>query len=292
MIIYFSLNTKINMDYSINTSLKNEWLLQCADDIRDIAEEFINITQYISNDIFDEYLLKSLNEMLEYYEEMGILHLQFYIPDYNKSNYWVIKKLLQLNIDDKYLININDDPNSFDDKYPIIITDDASYSGSQISSYISDYINMDKYKLFILIPFISKIAIIRITKNRNDKIKFIEKNRYEMKPLTELMEIEKIKKLFNYYGSKTIIQYPIYFNHKIADSYSSFPLIYSYGVIPNEKNKKIIDDCKMKLVSLKTRFDELDRIIFLNNCINNIKSDDFDINNPIYPISPYKIINI
>lgn len=55
------------MDHSINTSLKNEWLLQCDYNIKDIAEEFLNITQYISNDIFDDYLLKSLNEMLEYY---------------------------------------------------------------------------------------------------------------------------------------------------------------------------------------------------------------------------------
>lgn len=281
------------MDHSINNDLKNEWLLQCDYNIKDIAEEFLNITQYISNDIFDDYLFKSVNEMLEYYKKLEIIHLQFYIPenDYNKSNYWVIKKILKLLTNDKYIITINNNPNLFDDKYPIIIADDASYSGSQISNYINDYINMDKYKLFILIPFISIIAIIRISENRNDKIKFIEKNRYEMKPLTELMEIEKIKKLFNYYGAKTIIQYPIYFNHKTADSYSSFPLIYSYGIIPNKKNKDIINDCKMRLISLKTRFDELDRIIFLNNC-NNITSEKFDINNPIYPIPPYRKINI
>ena len=81
-----------------------------------------------------------------------------------------------------------------------------------------------------------------------------------MKPLTELMDIEKIKKLFNYYGSKTITQYPIYFSHKIADSYSSFPLIYSYGIIANKKNKDIINDCKIRMIGLKTRFDELDKI--------------------------------
>ncbi len=279
------------MDHSINTILKTEWLLQSDNNIRDIAEEFLNITQYISNDIFDDYLLKSVNEMLEYYEELGILHLQFYIPenDYKKSNYWVIKKVLKLIINDKYMITINHNPNLFDEKYPIIIADDASYSGTQISSYISDYINMDKYKLFILIPFISNIAIIRINEKGNNKIKFIEKNKYEMKPLTEYMEIEKIKKLFNYYGTKIITQYPIYFNHKVADSYSSFPIIYSYGVIPNEKNKKIIDDCKMKLIPLKSRFDELDRIIFLNNCNSIIiTSNNFDVNKPIYPISPYK----
>ena len=56
------------------------------------------------------------------------------------------------------------------------------------------------------------------------------------------------------------------------------------------KNKEIIKSCKMKMVSLKTRFDELERIIILNNCNDIIiNSSNYDINNPIYPISPYKI---
>ena len=233
--------------------------------------------------------------MLDYYDTNKITALQFYIPEnsFNKSNYWVIIKLVEfLSKNEKYVITISDDLNNFNPNVPIIIADDASYSGSQITSYIEDNINIDKYdKLFILIPFISKIAIEKISSYFNDKnnIRFIEKNRYLLKPLTELMENEKIKRLFSYYGNSNITQYPIYFNHKIADSYSSFPLIYSYGVMPNQKNKEIISYCKMHFIPLKNRFDELEKIIFLNNCDNAINnSNNYDINNPIYPIPPYK----
>jgi len=283
------------MNYNLNENFKNEWLAKCDNSIKDIAEEFLNITQYISNDSFDDYLLRSLEEMLDYYDINKITALQFYIPEnsFNKSNYWVIIKLVEfLSKTEKYVITISDDLNNFNPNVPIIIADDASYSGSQITSYIEDNINIDKYdKLFILIPFISKIAIEKISSYFNDKnnIRFIEKNRYLLKPLTELMENEKIKRLFSYYGNSNITQYPIYFNHKIADSYSSFPLIYSYGVMPNQKNKEIISYCKMHFIPLKNRFDELEKIIFLNNCNNNINnSTNYDINNPIYPIPPYK----
>jgi|LakMenE01Jun11ns_1017448.scaffolds.fasta_scaffold9955104_4 hypothetical protein len=282
------------MEYNINNNLKNEWLAKCDISIKDIAEEFLNITQYISNDIFDDYLAKSLKEMLEYFDNIKNIYIQFFIPEnsLNKSNYWVIKKLVKLindNDNGKYIISINSDIKSFNNNFPIIIADDASYSGSQICSYIEDYIDSKNYKLFLLIPFISKIAIERI-RSYDNNIKFIENNRYELKPLTDLMENEKIKRLFSYYGNSNITQYPIYFNHKVADSYSSFPLIYSYGIMPNQKNKEIISYCKIKLIPLKNRFDELERIVFLNNCNNIIiNSSNYDINNPIYPIPPYKI---
>jgi hypothetical protein len=281
------------MEYNINNNLKNEWLAKCDNSIKETAEEFLNITQYISNDIFDDYLAKSLKEMLEYFDNIKNIYIQFFIPEnsLNKSNYWVIKKLVKLinDNDDKYITSVNSDIKSFNSNFPIIIADDASYSGSQICSYIEDNIDSKNYKLFLLIPFISKIAIERI-RSYDNNIKFIENNRYELKPLIELMENEKIKLLFSYYGNSNITQYPIYFNHKVADSYSSFPLIYSYGIMPNQKNKEIISYCKKNLIPLKNRFDELERIVFLNNCTNIIiNSSNYDINNPIYPIPPYKI---
>jgi len=60
------------------------------------------------------------------------------------------------------------------------------------------------------------------------------------------MDANKIIKLFKYYVKDgfNIREYPIYFDHKVADSYSFFPLIYTYGVIPNKYNSEIILDCK------------------------------------------------
>ena len=78
------------------------------------------------------------------------------------------------------------------------------------------------------------------------------------------MNKTKIEKLFKYYTKSglNIREYPIYFDHKVGDSYSSFPLIYSYGVIPNTHNQQIILKCKENFISLKSEFDNLERVVF------------------------------
>ena len=144
------------MEYNFNDNLKNEWLSKCDDSIRDIADEFLNITKYISTDIFDDYLSKALKEMLDYYDINQIIYIQFFIPEdsFKKSNYWVIKKLINFINNDKYIITINSDITSFNSNYPIIIADDASYSGSQICINIEDYINLKNYKSHHIIKLI------------------------------------------------------------------------------------------------------------------------------------------
>jgi len=282
------------------------WLRQCDNEIKEIATEFIFITKYISYNTFLTELFKSVDEMLERYKISNINVLQFYLSNNDNENYiyksgfWVfnhIKAYIQLYINpyikNKFKIINENDINKFNLNIPVIIADDASYSGSQISIYIEDFTNKT-CNIFILIPFISKKAIkminIAFKENKiNGGIYFNEISNFIMMPIHELMEEEKIIKLFKYYSinGTNINQYPIYFDHKVADSYSSFPLIYSYGIIPNKKNQNIIISCKTKNIPLKTKFNELDKIVFLKNC-SNIINTPFDINKPLYPQQPYK----
>ena len=274
------------------------WFKKCDDAIKPIVNEFILSTTYISYKNFLKYLLLSIDEMIH---TLKITTLQFFIPDESedytaKSGFWIFRHIKiyieQYYSKKKYNITFTNDISEIDLKKPIIIPDDASYSGSQISSFIEKFA-LKKCDIYILIPFISNTAIDVITnsflENKIDgRLYFIEKNKFIMKPIYEIMDSDKIIELFKYYTEKgtNIRSYPIYFDHKIADSYSSFPLIYSYGVVANEKNKSIINDCRKKSIALKTKFKELDRIVFIENCIQN--DTYFDINKPNCPLQPYK----
>lgn len=280
-------------NHKINKNKLKLWLDNSDKNIQNIALEFITKTEHITYDKFKRIIKNSVKELLENIKGNT---LQFYLSSDDvsykyKSGYWVIKHILKYIDTDKYKISIITDKNKLDTSNKIIIADDASYSGSQISNFIEELegLNID---IFIFIPFISNTAIdvinnAFIENNINGDIYFLKKTLFSIKPLYEVMDEKKIKALFSFYkkDGMNIREYPIYFDHKVADSYSSFPLIYTYGVIPNKKNRDIILDCKSKLIPLKNRFDELDRIVFINNCD---ESYSFDINKPQCPLSPYK----
>ena len=274
------------------------WLKNCDPEIKKIAGEFFLLTKYISYNKFLKFLLKCVDEMLE---TLKTNVLQFYLAsddeDYKfKSGFWIIKHIkayietyINPYIKKKYEFKLINNIKNIDFNLPIIIADDASYSGSQISNFIEEF-GGKTCSIFILIPFISNTAINTITSSFkeneiNGELYFIKKNKYIMQPIYEIMDSNKIIKLFKYYSGTNIREYPIYFDHKVADSYSSFPLIYTYGIVANENNKKIINDCKANRIPLKSKFNDLDRIVFLKNCSNDAA---FDIHKPACPLQPYK----
>lgn len=290
-------STKYNIlkpnKHNINNDKLNEWLNKSDKSIKEIALEFIMKTTYISYNTFVNVLKKCVNEMLLNIKSNV---LQFYMAsdDINykyKSSYWIIMHIKTFIDMNKYTIKIVDKIDNLDLNNTVILADDASYSGSQISNFLEEFSNL-KCNIYILIPFISNTSINLITlsfkeNNINGDLYFVNKNKYIMKPIFELMDNNKIIKLFKYYtkDGNNIREYPIYFDHKVADSYSSFPLIYSYGVIPNEYNKKIIIECKEKRMPLKDVFNTLERVVFLNNCYEDYI---FDILRPSCPSQPYK----
>jgi len=307
--IIYQINSKMSYKYtptsyniikpnkhSIDNNNLNLWLNKSDKDIKSIATEFIMKTTYISYSIFVKYLKKSFYEMIS--DLKTTKTLQFLIISDNdkisykyKSGYWILNHLYDYIDTKKYSIKIVNDIKNIDTSIPIIIPDDASYSGSQISSFIENFENMS-CDIYILIPFLSNTAIDVIKNTFNSSniegdLFFPNKSKYIIKPIYELINEEKIEKLFSYYtkDGKNIREYPIYFDHKVADNYSSFPLIYTYGVIPNIHNKNIIQMCKKNRLPLKDYFDKLEKIPILKNCFIDL---EYNIGTPPCPLQPYK----
>jgi hypothetical protein len=67
---------------------------------------------------------------------------------------------------------------------------------------------------------------------------------YTIKPLSTYMSVDEFDTIWKYYGITDVAEemkrYPIYFDHKVADRFSSFPIIYG-GVVPNETYRTITD---------------------------------------------------
>ncbi len=285
--------------HSINSKKLIEWLKRSDREIRPIAKEFIDKTIYISYRKFKSVLYKCVNELLKHLKSKDKNVLQFFITDDDvsykyKSSYWIISHIQEyMEKYPEFSITVVDDKKKLDFSNTIIITDDASYSGSQISGIINDnFFDTKDCNIYLLIPFISNTALDVIingfneNNNMNGIINYSSKSTFIMRPIYEIMDKDNIVKLFKYYTKEgsNIREYPIYFDHKVADNYSSFPLIYTYGIVPNEKNKDIIVNSKSKGIPFKNIFDSLDRVVFLNNCDNTYK---YDIN-PACPIPPYK----
>lgn len=284
--------------HPLNINNVSSWLEKSDPSIRQIASEFILKTVYINHSQFLKVYKTAIKEMLEMLENLEKLKtnvLQFFIniDDVNKSSYWIMQIVKKYINSKKYTIKIINDVKKLDEFLPVIIADDASYSGSQMANTIEDNFQRTKFDIFILIPFMSNTAIDIIKKSYTDNlnegsIMFLDRSIYIMKPIYELMSKERIEKLFLYYtdNPKYIREYPIYFDHKVADGYSSFPLIYTYGIIPNNYNKQLIHECKAKKKPFKDIYEKLERIPLLKNCTKNIP---YNIMTPPCPQQPYKV---
>ena len=277
--------------HPFNTNNVSLWLDKSEPSIRKIATEFILKTVYINHVQFLKTYKVAIKEMLDILKT-DILQFFMNVDDINKSSYWIMQIIRKYINKKKYIIKIITDVKNLDESLPVIIADDASYSGSQMANTIQDNFENTRFDIFILIPFMSNTAIDIIKKSYTDNnnegsIKFLDTSIYIIKPIYELMSKENIEKLFLYYtdNPKYIREYPIYFDHKVADNYSSFPLIYTYGIIPNNYNKKIIHECESNRKPFKDIFEKLERIPLLKNCKKDIP---YDIHIPPCPLQPYK----
>ena len=276
--------------HPFNTNNVSLWLDKSEPSIRKIATEFILKTVYINHVQFLKTYKVAIKEMLDILKT-DILQFFMNVDDINKSSYWIMQIIRKYINKKKYIIKIITDVKNLDESLPVIIADDASYSGSQMANTIQDNFENTRFDIFILIPFMSNTAIDIIKKSYTDNnnegsIKFLDTSIYIIKPIYELMSKENIEKLFLYYtdNPKYIREYPIYFDHKVADNYSSFPLIYTYGIIPNNYNKKIIHESKSNRKPFKDIFEKLERIPLLKNCKKDIP---YDIHIPPCPCLLY-----
>lgn len=119
--------------------------------------------------------------------------------------------------------------------------DDASYSGEQIMRSVN-YITTDskKFIYYILCPYISTKAYNILTSNKRVKILDKSSNIFPVFRtniendckycLIEMKKDKKFKNIFQYYDTHyTEDLCTIYFDHKIADGFSVFQKIYTFG---------------------------------------------------------------
>ena len=236
-----------------------------------------------------------------------------------KSQYWLLQHLYQYitkkKIKDIVIIpTLNfDNIATTDDNSFILVIDDASYSGIQLTEYLLEYLRTVKSKqltFYVLVSYISLQAKDRIInevfrtyyfKSKNHKY-VISDNMQIMNPLSDYLTDIQIynifrhnmsalvsydKKLFTYTDKdvKYIADfyknsYPIYFDHKLGDSYSSFPELYG-GIIPSIVNVSLYDDNDLAHYKHHYKY----HFNYIENCED---LSYVDTSSPKCPSPPYK----
>ena len=219
---------------------------------------------------FNDYIALIKKVSLEVMNFLFINHVNYddiYFcanSEITKSNTWVL--LLFLNEMKDFLIENEElknkikiissvpDDSTYQKNTLLLYFDDMSYSGTQISEAMSKNINSEKptnIDIYITTPIISKTAKEKIHK-RNKHIKYWE----ETTVIGNFHDIfvddnEEYEKLYNIFCSTKMFRQvtiswdklirgfqcyndiiPIYFDHKIADGYSTFQKLLNYGVYP------------------------------------------------------------
>jgi hypothetical protein len=215
-------------------------------DDREIAlfEEILRKTTHIS---FND-LLKLLKKCIEAFEkENGDKPYILYLINpgelqlvkeevINKSNYWIAKIVyLLLNKKPTHICLNKDDINKFGINN-ILICDDAVYTGTQLNNNILKFKRNNDFRQSC------KINLICTAMSSES---FFDFNRY-IKVFTNLI-FKSSKELFidnmDIFLEMNIgkeSSYPIYFDHRVADYYSSLPNFYEVGKIQKNRYSEYI----------------------------------------------------
>lgn len=232
-----------------------------------------------------------------------------------KSQYWLLQHLYQYitkkKIKDIVIIPKLNFDNIIDDDSFILVIDDASYSGIQLTEYLLEYLRTIKNKqltFYVLVSYISLQAKNRII-NEVFKTYYFKNHKYVisdnmqiMNPLSDYLTDIQIYNIFRHNISSLVLydkklftytdkdvkyiadfyknSYPIYFDHKLADSYSSFPELYG-GIIPSIVNVSLYNDNDLAHYKHHYKY----HFNYIENCED---LSYVDTSSPKCPFPPYK----
>lgn len=298
--------------YPLDPRKVNQYInQQCSKEIQKIIRKIINNTTHITFKEFMKQLLLSKDEF-----EKAIKDEPYYVSiktdndekAWNKSNIWVTKLIYPfLKHKPEHIIY---DIDKFDGKLPeimnLVLFDDAVYTGSQMGGIIAELLDQIpstvKYvKIHIISPFMSCDGIILI-ESRYTQLYYT----YKMNVIETILSNEELNYMgkivdFKYFYTFNDLAIPIYFDHKLPDSLSSFPLLYR-GVDTNirwnsERWARILKlnpednpypENKDKIKDICTTDERQKSIYLISNCHNKlIKGTDKEEANPC-PYPPYK----
>jgi hypothetical protein len=260
--------------YPLNSDYIKKYLSKSDKSDRLYLKKLFEITRHISYRTFKFVLYNNFKELINYCKINGITTISLLLLNIEnveityKSNFWVAQHFYHYLKNKKVNIKLNfivdkECLNYIDKNHLILILDDCSYTGDQIKMLLlkSFKILHKKFNVYILIAFITNEAIARITMNIPKNINVIlSKNNIIIYDFFHYLTPKERMKI-NFEN-----KFPIYFDHKLADIFSTYTDIYLGKII----NKDII-------------------IPVISNCeyIKEITEDDEW--KPPCPISPYKI---
>ena len=306
------------LSYKLNKNNVKKFIKASDISVQDTLKKFISNTTYVSFEKFITRINANLKHIMNHLSTRRPLFI--YIDttgnnDYlHKSNYWLytyIKNYLKKHIPDLELIFItNLEDEKLENNDTIMLIDDCIYSGSQMSSSISNMQPKSRsFNIIVFVCFMSKYGLEKIQKSydkvfrRTSSNLILPDNIYYIEPINKFISSSDLDNLFSFYNIydiNDIPKYPVYFDHKLADNESSFPILYS-GIVPNLKNKELLKQIKTLKINMfnpmyskqvsklrqdkKNAEDTLEIYPLLTNCehIRNI-----DVMNPMCPFPPYK----
>lgn len=278
---------------------------QCSPNCKILAKFILDITRYVTNQDFLYKLKESICKIPTHKKYVLFILRSPDEDLYKiKSNYWISAILIDQINKNNLSIEIIDiiydikDPKIYFYSFcniDFIVCDDGSYSGSQVKEEIVDKIILLRNTLYLLIPFISTPAehnILSSGKNvvllNSDRIQTVLERCEELniktiklyddqnilREYTIKCELDlinsKLEKCFpnlrkqHKYDIKNRSM-PFYFDHKIGDYVSTFPIIYQFGIIEKDPNNP---ECKSG------------NVILIDNCSNpNITYEDLNDKN-------------
>ena len=244
-----------NKSYPLNLDNIQKYLAEIREDVRPIIKKIFEKTKHVSYKTFKFILNANFKEFIHYCSINNIKNVYLFfrsyddeseIPDiFKKSNFWIAQHFIQYikkyKIDLNVLIIYNKEDSYFIKTNEIILVlDDCAYTGQQLSYELQNCINDikdRKLNLYILITFISEQAIKRIKDDIRTHNVIFSKNINIIYPMSKYLTKDELKIITKYKigpkfdGIDVYTNYPIYFDHKLADSLSTFTSIYS-GFIP------------------------------------------------------------
>lgn len=314
---------------SINIEKSENWInSQLTLRRQNAARNLFNSIRYITL----EETINYINNLIDmYYEEISINDVYIFLNDKykNKSNFFIniigIHRILERGFKQPIIIdNIEEYFHLFENNH-LLLLDDMMYSGSQMGSFLEkltvksilDNLNINvsvfvvgsteyamkrniKIKLdHFSIKQISKLKNINYRdvpiygdNNFNIRYGFIEKNIYDLITIDEYLDILYFFSPFTYGNPHCCV----YFDHKIADSISTFLTVLLHGpILPSKlytelNNGDYIYESFMRNINLIMSSYSIsisDARMYITDYIKNMQYDENCINDELLSFSPF-----
>ena len=249
--------SKLDITHHYNTTHKicpeyvENFLSRYNEPDKTYCRYIIENTKYVTYNEFTEKLFGIIDILIERYKQFNIF---FVIGHNNKigSEHWLVA-LIWHKIKDyvAHIITSFDINSKIENDYPVVHIDDAIYSGCNMTMHFDNIIYYglvgEKNKFIIATPYVSHAGLCTLYSLNEEMIDRVElltpfedvriRSDWEIDYIREYREKYDITEDYRYkhFQLETDCNVPIYFDHKIANEFASFPFIY-YNIIENDSH--------------------------------------------------------